>query len=202
MVSNEVRPRTVTVASTALAAFVAVAVTDAVVSAVSLGRFPAAGDTFLGSGLAAQVADPADVVAVVRESLWFDLGVAVLAVVAFAVLAVAVRRPWQAARVLVWVAAAPLAVVLVCGIAVGLEYAPPSDIGMPVYTLADLGLLPGWHSTARSVLTTLEVVLLAVACFQLTREDSTDFYRSQILGPSLGHLAAEQQRRRESEPTG
>ncbi|MEU7823379.1 hypothetical protein [Catellatospora sp. NPDC049133] len=202
MVSNEVRPRTVTVASAALAAFVAVGVADVVVSLVSLVRFADAADAFLSSARAAQVADPADVVDVVRESLWFDLGVAALAVVAFAVLAVAIRRPWQAGRVLTWVAAVPFVVVLVCGIAVGLEYAPPSDVSMPVYTLADLGLLPGWHSTARSVLTTLEVVLLAVACFQLTREDSTDFYRNQILGSNLGQVAAEQQRRRESEPAG
>ncbi|WP_144118619.1 hypothetical protein [Catellatospora sichuanensis] len=203
MASSEDRmPHTVAVASAALAAFTAAAVADVIASGFAVGRIGTAGREFLASVLAQEVLEPADVVAVLEQSLWRDLAVAAVAAVVFGILALAVRRPWRASRVLVWAAAVPLIFLLVCVVALGMEYAPPADIGMAVHTPADLGLVPGWHSTARSLLTTVEVVLLAVASIQLMRSESADFYRSQILGPSLGATAAARQSRLESETAG
>ncbi|GAA1639957.1 hypothetical protein [Catellatospora bangladeshensis] len=189
-------PRPVSIASYLLVALAAVALIDVAISASALLRVAEEGPRFLASPLAQPVADPELVVETTRQGLGWNAALAGAILVVFGVLGLLIRRPYAAARNLVWISGSVALFVLSCGVTVNPDYAAPADgAGSRWWSITELGLIPAWHSGVRSALTAVELALLILGCLQLLRPGARDHYRRQTSEISLGAVFAQREER-------
>jgi hypothetical protein len=170
-------PRPVRMASVLLLGAGGVGAVAAADAGLSLARLHSAQATLFA--VAGSGDDVVDTVATIESELRFQLIVAIGAMLVLTVLALAVRRPSQPARLAAWVSAFVVAIGWSCAVASSTELHTQRGASEPMdIQNAFRALLPPWYSTLTSLVAAAFLALLAAAAVALLRTASSEYYRS------------------------
>jgi hypothetical protein len=174
------RPRAVGVASALFAACAGVGAVTIVALVLCARRLATAREHLVAvtgsSDEALQIVD------VVWSDLRYQIVVAAATALVVGLLAVGVRRPSPAARVVALTSAFALGLAWACGAAQSTETRIQRQATeSPDVRQAFEALLPGWYPVATSIATAATLVLLAAAAVALLRSSAAEYHRREVL---------------------
>jgi hypothetical protein len=171
-----VLPRSVRLAWFAVLAAALISAIDGLVNIVAIQHLNPAADAYLhttdDTGRALRL------ITDVRTSLWYNLGLTVVATVVLGLVATMIRRPSWRIRIAALVAAGAFGIALLCGMAAGPDVSVASARGDSHQVQATItNLLVGWYTVGHGLAVVALVGALVAMTVQLLRTTSADFYR-------------------------